>query len=118
MFINAEEMTAVLYLSKENEVAGELNQREDIAWIAEKVNCLNLIPAEFKISDEDTANASLVRFCNQEDDTVNNKNLFFFLLRPFLFCHKMRVPFYSIVTQQYTLLLLPKALRYGNKGEK
>lgn len=78
MFINAEEMTAVLYLSKENEVAGELNQREDIAWIAEKVNCLNLIPAEFKISDEDTANASLVRFCNQEDDTVNNKNLFFF----------------------------------------
>ena len=78
MFINAEEMTAVFYLSKENEVAGELNQKEDISWIAETVNGLNLVPAEFKLSDEDAANGSLVRFCNQEDDMVLNKNLFFF----------------------------------------
>lgn len=78
MYIKAETMTTVLYMSKEYEVAAELNQPEDIAWIAGKVNCLRMEPAEFKISDDDVHNASLVRFCNQEDGTVKSQNLFFF----------------------------------------
>lgn len=78
MYIEAEKMTDVVYFSKEFEVVGNLSEPEEIAWLAGKTNCLKLIPAEFKISDADVEKASLIRFCNQEDDTVENINLFFF----------------------------------------
>ena len=55
-----------------------IESADEIAWLAGKTNCLKLIPAEFKISDADVEKASLIRFCNQEDDTVENINVFFF----------------------------------------
>ena len=78
MYIEAETIMNAVYLSKEFEIVGELSQPEEIAWLAGKTNCRKLIPAEFKISDADVEKASLIRFCNQEDDTVENINVFFF----------------------------------------